>query len=152
MHILFFISLLFFSGCGLDGEITLTKDEYEISDITQPTVLSVTPPPEAKEVRMDASVKVTFSKSIEPESVNESSFYLMSKNGRASGTYIFSTDLKEVIFVPDNLEPLTVYTLTINSRVCDRAGNPLADQDPNDKLPATPFISVFTTTGRDEEE
>lgn len=150
MNLLFFLALLFFSGCGLDEDIALTKDAYELSDITQPTVLSVSPLPDAKEVAVDTSVTVTFSKSIDPDSVNELSFHLQSKKDRVNGTYIFSPDMKEVIFAPeDNLEPLTIYTITINNRIKDLAGNELMDQDMNDKLTATPFTSVFTTGNAD---
>lgn len=146
MTFLFLLTFFILFGCGMDEEFTFTKDGYKLSDITQPTVLSVTPLPDEKGVALNTPIIASFSEPVDPDTVNELSFYLQSKKGRVNGTYIFSADLRTVTFVPsDAFEPLTTYSITINNRVKDLSQNELADQDPNDKLPSTPFVSQFTT-------
>lgn len=151
MRNLFYLNLLIILiGCGVNNLPEIAKESYELSDIEGPTVVAVFPRPESKNVSLDTIISIKFSEPVLSESVNELSFYVQSKAGKISGTYIFSDDTRSVYFVPEELlEPQTQYSITINNRISDTAGNELVDQDPNDKLVATPFVSVFTTA--DEE-
>lgn len=152
-----FVKLIFLqillTGCGFDNTPEFSKAPYELSDIHGPTVIMVNPLPDLKDVPIDTLIMVEFSEAILPESVNELSFYLESKTERISGTYIFNDDNKKAFFIPVKyLEPLTQYTITLNNRITDPAGNELVDQEPNDKLASTPFVSVFTTGAVENDE
>jgi len=145
-RIFIFLVILKTLGCGGDDFPEFSKTPYEPSDVQGPTVVSVKPETEEKDVPPDTVISVGFSESILLDSVNEMSFYIQSKAGRFAGIYVFSEDGKQVYLLPEKpLEPSTQYTIIINNRITDRAGNELIDQDPNDKIPATPFTSSFTT-------
>ncbi len=137
---------IFMTGCSLEEYPELSKPPYELSDVLGPTVISIQPLADSRDIPLDTIIMVKFSEAVLPESVDELSFYIRSKTEKLTGTYIFSDDQKSIYFLPEKqLEPLTQYTITLNNRITDLSGNELVDQDPNDKLPATPFTSLFTT-------
>ncbi len=148
----FFFLQILMSGCGPDEYPNFSKPPYELSDVNGPTVISIQPLADSRDIPVDTIIRVEFSEAVLSESVNELSFYIHSKAGKMTGTYIFSEDKKSVYFLPEKqLEPLTQYTIIINNRITDLSGNELIDQDPNDKLPATPFTSLFTTGNPGQE-
>lgn len=151
MKKLFFVIFLV-NGCGFEGIPDFSKSEYEISDVKGPTVIDVYPAPSSENVPVDCVISVSFSEPVLTESIDELSFYVQSKTERVRGTYIFTENNTIVYFLPEMpLDPLTNYTITLNNRITDPAGNELIDQDINDKLPATPFVSNFTTGEKNPE-
>ncbi|HEY4717311.1 MAG TPA: Ig-like domain-containing protein [bacterium] len=141
---IFLISLM--TTCGFENDIPLQKADYNYSDITGPTVISIIPAPGEKDVRRDSGIIARFSEPVNTESVSELSFILSNRDGQEKGTYLFSPDSREVTFIPSRkLSQLMQYTVAINSRIEDLNQNPLTDQDPNDKLQFSPFLSSFVT-------
>jgi hypothetical protein len=107
------------------------------SPLTPPTVISVTPPDGSAGSCPNALVTATFSKAMNPSTINTSTFTLTgpgttSVSGQA--TYVASTNI--ATFTPSSSLALnTTYTATITTGVADTFGNTLA----------APFVWTFKT-------
>jgi len=94
--------------------------------VTPPTVISTDPINLETNVPLNQKVSATFSKMMDPTSIQTSTFIL--KQGTTSVTGFVSYSGTTALFTPaSNLAPNTVYTATITTGAKDLAGNALAD-------------------------
>ncbi len=104
-------------------------------DTTQPRVLSTTPPDQAVDVPPDIQLAATFSKDMDPATINPNTFKLLDLGtgnqvppSTPSGVD-YDEPTKVATFTPaDPLQNGTRYGATITAAVKDKAGNAL-DQD-----------------------
>jgi len=108
--------------------------------LTPPTITSVTPPDASTLVCPNTAViTATFSKPMNPATINTATFSLTSSGGSVSGqvTYVAATKVATFApFTPPGLAPSTTYTATINTGAKDTFGNSLAAN----------FVWTFTTS------
>jgi hypothetical protein len=110
------------------------------SDTTPPTVSSVSPLPNATGVSTDTSVTATFSKDMDPATINTSTFKLVEDASRTpvAGSIVYDSNTNGATFQPSKkLSNKTMYRVRITADVKDKAGNALAQED----------TWVFTTDG-----
>ena len=103
------------------------------ADTTPPTITSVTPTNGSTNLGLNTTVTLTFSKPLNPNTVNNSSFNLFNGTTRLNPNVSLSSDYQMVTMstgLPNNV----TITVVATSGVQDLAGNSLAD-----------FSSTFTT-------
>ncbi len=100
-----------------------------VVDWTPPQVASVTPPPGASNVPVEAVIRATFSDAhgIRLSSVNDSTFTLSDEESRpVPGSVTYDPATMTATFHPDgDLLYGHTYTVTITTGVTDMAGNPI---------------------------
>jgi len=122
-----FLLLIFAAGCS-DPDKTGTNPT-----VTPPTVASVTPVNGATGICPNATVTVTFSKAMNPSTVNATTFTVAPG---VVGTITHDTTNTIFTFTPSNpLALSTAYTATITTGAKDMFGNALASN----------FVWTFTT-------
>jgi len=97
-----------------------------------PIVSSVTPLPGAVGVSPTAHVTATFSKDMDPATINTSTFKVVEDVSRTpvAGSVVYRAPANEATFRPDAaLTVHTVYRVTITADVKDKAGNALPQED-----------------------
>jgi hypothetical protein len=108
--------------------------------LTPPTVTSVTPPDGSTLVCPNTAViTATFSKAMNPATINTATFTVTSSAGSVSGqvTYAAATNIATFTpFTPPGLAPSTTFTATITTGAQDTFGVALA----------TNFVWTFTTS------
>jgi Ice-binding-like/Bacterial Ig-like domain len=124
-----FLLLIFAAGCG-------DPDKNAGTGVTPPTVISVAPANGTTGICENQSVTATFSKQMNPATINISTFTLMGPSAVA-GTVALDTTGEIATFTPgSNLLLDTVYTATITTGAKDLFGNGLASD----------FVWTFTTS------
>jgi len=113
--------------------VVTTFTTAAVADTTPPTVISVTPSNGATGVGLNAQPVVTFSKSLDPATVNNNNFALFANGSRIGNVNGISADNRTVTMY-GGLPASTVVTVVVTSAVQDLSGNHLAD-----------FTSQFTT-------
>jgi hypothetical protein len=107
--------------------------------LSTPTVLSVTPPAGSTLVCPNVAViTATFSKAMNPATINTSTFTLTGPGGNVTGTVAYDPATSIATFTPPaaSLTPSTTFTATITTGAQDVFGNPLAAN----------FTWMFTTS------
>jgi hypothetical protein len=106
--------------------------------LTPPTVISVTPPDASTSVCANtAVVSATFSKAMNPATINASTFTLASSGGSVAGQVTYNASTSLATFSPTaSLAVSTTYTATITTGAADTFGNTLAAD----------FVWTFTTS------
>jgi 6-phosphogluconolactonase (cycloisomerase 2 family) len=117
---------------------TATFRTAAVSDATPPTVLSVSPLNGAADLGPYAEVVLTFSESLDANTVNASTFGLFANNAWLSATVNRSSDNRTVTLTA-TLPSSSVITVVATGDVTDLSGNHLAD-----------FRSSFTTLASQE--
>jgi hypothetical protein len=108
--------------------------EGDVTDVTPPAVTSVVPANNATSVDAGSTLKVIFSETMDPATMNAANISLEQGTVPVPGTVAFSG--VTATFKPvAALTPNTVYTGTVTTAVKDAAGNPMA----------TVFTWSFTT-------
>jgi len=103
-------------------------------DTTRPLVISTVPADLAIEVSLDAEISAVFSESMDPMTVNATTFLLEDGVGPVEGAVTLTG--ANVVFNPTNdLDPDTTYTATITIGAMDRSGNALLED----------YVWTFTT-------
>ncbi|MCH7721562.1 MAG: Ig-like domain-containing protein, partial [Planctomycetes bacterium] len=105
------------------------------TDFTRPRIGNVVPAPGATSVPTNAEVTASFSKAIDPATLNSSTFVLQET---VSGTVVpgvttFDPILLQAVLTPGSLQPFTSYTVTMKGGpggIADAAGNTV----PQDKV------------------
>jgi hypothetical protein len=113
------------------GAQNLARDTVA-SDTTPPTVSSVTPLPNAKAVPPDTYVTATFSKDMDPATLNTNTLKLVKRDDRTPvpGSVEYDSPTNGATYRPKNaLANNTTYRATITADVKDNAGNALAQED-----------------------
>jgi hypothetical protein len=117
-------------AAAIAAVVSCGGDDPVQTDTTPPTVAAIYPDDGAENIRVGATVSVTFSEEIDQSTVNDSTFVVEGVNG----TIMYSN--KIATFTPaSDLDVNTGYTIVITTAVSDLAGNHLART----------FISSFTT-------
>ena len=131
MWFIAFLLLIFGAGCG-DPDRTGTKPS-----LLPPTVTSVAPPNGAVGVCPNTIVTATFSKAMNPASINSGTFTLTGPGTTAvAGTVSYDAASNTAIFTPSSaLAFSTLYTATITTGATDVFGLSLA----------TNYVWSFTT-------
>jgi hypothetical protein len=100
------------------------------SPLTPPTVTSVTPPDGSTLVCPNiAVISATFSKAMDPATINTTTFTLADPSGKGvTGTVTYDSSTSIATFTPPaaSLTPNTKFTATITTGVADTFGNHLA--------------------------
>jgi hypothetical protein len=99
------------------------------SPLTPPTVPSVTPPDGSTLVCPNiAVISATFSKAMNPATINTTTFTLSGPGGSVTGTVTYDSSTSIATFTPPaaSLTPNTKFTATITTGVADTFGNHLA--------------------------
>jgi len=117
-----FLLLMFCAGCS-DPDKTGTNP-----GVTPPTVISVAPPDGAAGACPNTIVTATFSKAMNPATINDTTFLLTGPGTTpVAGVVTYDAPSKTATFTPSNtLALLTVYTATITTGAKDVFGNALA--------------------------
>lgn len=123
------------AGCGDSDKNAGTGGPGD--PLTPPTVTSVTPPDGSALICPNtAIVSATFSKAMNPATINTSTFTLVSGAGSVSGTVSYVAATNIATFTPTGgLAASSSFTATITTGALDTFGNPLA----------APFVWKFTT-------
>src|SRR5215471_3898888 len=103
-------------------------------DTTAPTVTSITPLNNSTNLGLNTIVSITFSESIDPNTINNNNFGLFNGNTRLSVSIGRSQDLRTVTLNPGTLPDNSTIFVVATSGVTDLSGNAL-----------TPFQSQFST-------
>jgi large repetitive protein len=103
------------------------------ADTTPPVVTSVTPLNNSTNLGLNTTVTLTFSKPLNPSTVNNGTFNLFNGTTRMNPSVSLSSDY-EVVTMSQGLPNNATITVVATSGVQDLAGNPLSD-----------FQSAFTT-------
>jgi hypothetical protein len=105
-------------------------------DVTAPTVISTDPINKEPDIPLNRNISVLFSESLDPTSINLTSFTLTADSGNTKITGEVSYTDKLATFNPlYNLIASKVYTATLTTDIKDLAGNTLA----------THYVWEFTT-------
>ncbi len=104
-----------------------------VADNTSPTVVSVSPADASTNVQVNTSVVLTFSKAVNPISVNNADISISGPGGPISGSY--TTNGNVVTFTAQSFFPQNSTIQVLAANVLDLAGNAMV-----------PFSSSFTTT------
>jgi Bacterial Ig-like domain len=109
---------------------TLARDTIA-SDTTPPTVSSVSPLPNAMGISPDAHVTATFSKDMDPATLNSTTFKLVEGDSRTPvpGSIVYDTPTNGATYRPRNALANNTYEATITRDVKDTAGNALTQED-----------------------
>jgi YD repeat-containing protein len=97
------------------------------TDTTPLTLLSVTPNNGATNIGLNASVVLTFSKSVNPSTVNNGTLALFANGNQLGKTIAISADNRTVSLTPGTLPASAVVTVVATSGLLDLFGNALAD-------------------------
>ena len=113
------------AGNALAGSYSSNFTTAAGSDVTAPTVLSVTPANNAAAVAIGSNVTVTFSEAMNATTCNSATFTLKQGTTNVAGTVAYSGTT--ATFTPSSvLGGNTVYTGTITTGAKDAAGNAIA--------------------------
>jgi hypothetical protein len=97
------------------------------TDITSPTILSVSPENGTTDVPVHPVITATFSEPMDESTINTNSFTLADNEGFISGTVTYDGETFTAFFTPDtNLIYNTTYTAMLSTEIKDLVGNPLA--------------------------
>jgi ice-binding like protein/Big-like domain-containing protein len=109
------------------------------SPLTAPKVTFVTPPNGLTLVCPNAAIiSATFSKAMNPATINTSTFTLTGPSGAVAGAVSYVAATNTATFTPTtSLAVSTTFTATVTTGVADTFGNNLAAN----------FVSTFTTSG-----
>ena len=131
MNKVFFLAVLLaalVAGCGDPDKGALAGAGNPGAPLTPPTVTTVTPPDGSTLVCPNTAViTATFSKAMNPATINTTTFTLSTNGANVSGTvsYVAATDV--ATFTPTTaLAASTTFTVTITTGVMDTFGNALA--------------------------
>jgi hypothetical protein len=118
--------LTFAIGCGDPDKNVASLAPSD--PVSPPTVTAVTPPAGSTLVCPNtAVVTATFSKAMNPSTLNTSTFTLSSSVGNISGTVTYVVATRVATFTPTAALPAsTTFTATITTGATDTFGNPLA--------------------------
>jgi len=126
-----FLLLIVATGCS-DPDKTGTNP-----GLVPATVISVAPPKGAVDACPSTIVTATFSKAMNPASINSTTFTLTSGTPpvAVAGVVTYDASSNTAIFTPSSLAVSTSYTATITTAAIDEYGNALASN----------FVWSFTT-------
>ena len=132
---------------GDTGNTPTLKDvsiAYAVGADTPPTITGRTPAPNATGVPREGNVQVQFSEPMDPASISSSTLHLRKQGAGADVPASVSYSGTTATLTPTGaLDPLSVYTVTVDGSVKDLAGNPLGA---NDSWSFTTAALAFTFT------
>jgi len=137
--------ILWLAGCGGGGSSTPFRFTGGSNNGTPGIVVPGNPPPltviavdpanASPGVATNKSVTVTFSRPMDPATLNNTNFTLTANGAAISGVVTHTAQNDAATFTPTaNLQTNTTYTVAVSAAATDPAGNAL-----------TPFSSTFTT-------
>ncbi len=120
------------------------------SDTTPPTIVSRAPDIGEVDVLVGTSVVVTFSEPIDASTVTGSTLRLRAQGGGSDVSATISTSGAQVTLDPiSDLDPSTVYTVTVGGTIADPSGNQLGADDSWTFTTSAPILSLIDTTAAD---
>jgi alpha-tubulin suppressor-like RCC1 family protein len=105
-------------------------------DSTAPTVLSVVPASNATNINVGNNITVTFSEAMKSSTINTTNITLINSGTAVTSAVTYSSNVA-TINPNANLNPSTIYTVTVGTGVQDAANNALASS----------FSANFSTAG-----
>jgi hypothetical protein len=110
------------------GEVTSHGETVNLGTIILddqiPEIQEIFPVIGSVEVPASTNISITFSKPMNPETINSYNIGIYSKHGQTHGTFALSGDQKTVFFTPSTpFYSFTLYTITISTNVEDQSGN-----------------------------
>ena len=116
------------AGVGLAKDYVWSFTTGAVMDTTVPTATLTDPLNNATSVTLNHQVAVTFSKAMDPASINGSTFTVKDGTNSVAGTVTYNSSDHKATFTPNvNLTPNTVYTATVTLGAKDMAGHSLAN-------------------------
>ncbi len=115
------------AGNALAANFVWTFTTGATPDLTKPTLIAVSPVLGATGVPINQAVSATFSKAMDPLTLNPTTFTLTGPGGTpVVGTVGYDAVNRIATFTPtSNLIPGTLYTATVTTGAADLAANPL---------------------------
>jgi hypothetical protein len=114
------------AGNGLLNPYVWTFTTGAAPDTTKPFIISTIPVNGALAVPINQAVSATFSKAMNPATINGATFTLTGPGGPVPGTVTYAAIAKTATFTPTGvLSTSTLYTATVTTGAQDLAGNPL---------------------------
>ncbi|RME00917.1 MAG: hypothetical protein D6812_08925 [Deltaproteobacteria bacterium] len=111
------------SGNALEAPVVVS---FTTIDTIAPLLLALTPADGIGDVPLSVPVEARFSEPIDPFTVTPESFSVTEGGGRVVGSFRFSSDGREVRFLPEaEWTPATVHTVRLTREIRDLAGNAL---------------------------
>ena len=138
-----------------DAAVTPEVDSVSIgyvssSDTTPPTIVSRAPGIDEVDALVGTSVVVTFSEPVDATTVTSSSFRLQAEGGGSDVPATISTSGAQVTLDPaSDLDPSTVYTVTVGGTIADPSGNQLGADNSWTFTTSAPVLSLTDTTATD---
>lgn len=125
------------AGTAIAGNFTWTFTTAVAPDSTMPAIIATVPEDGDTGVPLNQAVSSTFSKAMNPATLNSTTFTVTLPGGAAvTGLVAYATIGNTVTFTPAaNLAPSTLYTATITTGATDLASNTLAST----------YVWTFTT-------
>jgi len=120
------------SGTAMANPYVWTFTTAAASNTTPPTVISTIPANLATNVPLNQIVSASFSKAMNPATINSANFTLQDASGNTvAGLLAYAAVGNTLVFVPSaNLVASTKYTATITTGVTDLSGNALVTAYP----------------------
>ncbi len=116
------------SSNALAGNYTWSFTTGTPADTIRPTVISTDPTNGASNVALNKIIAATFSKSMDPSTINSATFVLKQGTNQVLGTVTYSGNTNTATFTPaGQLAPNTLYTGTITTGARDTSANALAN-------------------------
>ncbi|MEX0982347.1 MAG: ice-binding family protein [Bacteroidales bacterium] len=115
------------NGLAMSKDHTWEFTTEGVLAITGPTVASTDPEDNATEVEIDKLILVTFSKPMDPASINSLTYSLKNEEVSVSGTVSFN-EMTATFTPSSNLAFSKTYTGTVTTGVKDVDGNALAEE------------------------
>ncbi len=98
-----------------------------LPDAAPPSIVSVTPPADQTGVPLDSTIQIQFSDSLDPSTVNSSTFALSSASNPITSSVSYDPSTSTVTMTAAGIfAPGTQYTVAVSNLVADPAGTPLA--------------------------
>ena len=98
-----------------------------LPDATPPSIVSVTPPADQTGVSLNSTIQIQFSDSLDPSTVNSTTFALSSGSNSLISSVAYDPSLNTVTMTAAGIfAPGTQYTVAVSNLVADPAGTPLA--------------------------
>jgi YD repeat-containing protein len=116
-------------------------------DTTPPTVTSVTPANNSTSLGLNTVVTLTFSKSLNPTTVNNNNFGVFNGSNRLGANISLSGDYTQVFVTPNGLTGNSTITVTATNGVQDLSGNALVSSTafPNLQMQFTTIPAANTS-------
>ena len=120
------VIIVMFQFIGCTTELYETIKKIASEDTVPPTVLAISPNNDEIVAAVDINISVTFSESMDPDTITDSTFVLSDGPYRINGQVTYNGSTNTAVFNPSvDLFFCNIYSAQITTEAKDLAGNPL---------------------------